>query len=581
MLEILKQLYLTKDRRRLYHISANSALAAWIDTMCNSELLSGDCPENNLLHIKIQTILHPGNAIKCENGNWLRYSVTSNKFYCVRTCSCWQKTAQSRQRDTMLEKYGYASSFQVPEIKEKIKSGMQERYGVNHVSQRVDVKECKRISTHEKYGVDNILSARPIKDKIRNTLLERYGTDVVAHIPGIQEKKEQTCHEKYGVSVLARIPGVQETRETTCTARYGVSTMLKVPDIQQTSRPTRIKNNMMKYGVKHPRMMVMSEFAKKVLSSADSLKEMLLTHGFDETIKLLGVAASTVYKYHSDYALNLLIPASSAAEKELSNWLTSLDIAHECNNRIVCRPQEIDIYIPEFKLAIEFDGLYWHSETHKNKHYHLNKTKKCAEQGIQLIHIFEDEWTNKKEICKGIIAARLGKNTVIIDGNTCEVREINNEMAKNFLDDNHLLGNSRGGINLALYHDNEIQMCMTFTDGNKKKIQWELTRMATKINTAIKDGAIKLWEHFHKTYKPKSIISYCDVRWDIGNMHAALGFTQLMVGKPTYWYTDYVNRYRQCIKSTLTEDDKILARNILRLNKIWDCGEESWLWEKV
>jgi len=58
--------------------------------------------------------------------------------------------------------------------------------------------------------------------------------------------------------------------------------------------------------------------------------------------------------------------------------------------------KEVGIYLPEYKIGIEFNGLYWHSELYKEKNYHLNKTEECEKQGVELIHIFEDERIYKK-----------------------------------------------------------------------------------------------------------------------------------------------------------------------------------------
>ena len=70
--------------------------------------------------------------------------------------------------------------------------------------------------------------------------------------------------------------------------------------------------------------------------------------------------------------------------------------------RNIIHPYELDIYIPSKKIAIEYNGLIWHSEKFKGKvfNYHLNKTENCEKIGIRLIHIFEDEWNEKKEIIK-------------------------------------------------------------------------------------------------------------------------------------------------------------------------------------
>ena len=66
---------------------------------------------------------------------------------------------------------------------------------------------------------------------------------------------------------------------------------------------------------------------------------------------------------------------------------------------------ELDIYLPDINLAIEFNGTYYHSDEfirrsrigfNNAKEYHNYKTDKCKEKNIKLIHINESEWTNNK-----------------------------------------------------------------------------------------------------------------------------------------------------------------------------------------
>jgi len=73
---------------------------------------------------------------------------------------------------------------------------------------------------------------------------------------------------------------------------------------------------------------------------------------------------------------------------------------NESNNRSVLNCLELDIYLPEYNVAIEFNGLYWHSELYKEKDYHLNKTLECKKKGVDLLHIFEDDWVFKQDIIK-------------------------------------------------------------------------------------------------------------------------------------------------------------------------------------
>jgi len=66
---------------------------------------------------------------------------------------------------------------------------------------------------------------------------------------------------------------------------------------------------------------------------------------------------------------------------------------------------ELDIYIPDLKLGFEFNGLYWHSsEVKPDPNYHLNKSKFFKDNfGINVVHIFEDDWEFRQEETKQLI----------------------------------------------------------------------------------------------------------------------------------------------------------------------------------
>lgn len=67
-----------------------------------------------------------------------------------------------------------------------------------------------------------------------------------------------------------------------------------------------------------------------------------------------------------------------------------ITILQNCKN--VLKEYELDIYIPFLKLAIEYNGTYWHSiEKGIPKDYHLNKSIMCRQHNIRLIHIYEFE----------------------------------------------------------------------------------------------------------------------------------------------------------------------------------------------
>lgn len=208
--------------------------------------------------------------------------------------------------------------------------------------------------------------------------------------------------------------------------------------------------------------------------------------------------------------------------------------------------KEIDVYLPNNKLGIEFNGLYWHSEVLKDKNYHLNKTEECEKQGIQLLHVFEDEWIYKKEIVKSMIRSKLGIIENKIFARKTEIRELfDNKLVRNFLETNHIQGFVGSKVKIGLFYENQLVTLMTFgkkrlSMGNKVNLEdeYEILRFCNKLNTTVIGGAGKLLNYFIKIYHPKSIISFADRRYSQGKLYEQLGFNIINKTRPNYYYFD-------------------------------------------
>ena len=108
--------------------------------------------------------------------------------------------------------------------------------------------------------------------------------------------------------------------------------------------------------------------------------------------------------------------SNSGYENNLQDFILRNYKETSNNKRDIINPRELDIYIPELKLAFEFNGLWWHNEIYKENNYHFNKTELCEAKGIQLIHIYEDDWMYKQDIVKSMILNNLNvtKNKIRI-----------------------------------------------------------------------------------------------------------------------------------------------------------------------
>ena len=284
----------------------------------------------------------------------------------------------------------------------------------------------------------------------------------------------------------------------------------------------------------------------------------------------------------------------SIAEKEIEEYVNSLGLNTESKKRgVLSDNKEIDILIPNNNIGIEYNGLKWHSDEFKNKDYHLDKTKECESKGIRLIHIFEDEWVNKQGIIKSMLSNILGKTENRIYGRKCEVKEIDKEIKKRFLEGNHIQGNVSSEINIGLYYNNDLVSIMCFGKprlnlGRKthNENEYELLRFCNKLNTSVIGGASKLFKYFIKNYNPSTIISYCDRRWSVGNMYEVLGFEFSHYSEPNYYYVignNRKNRFKYRKSELVKEgyDSNKTEREIMEergIHRIYDCGTIVYKW---
>ena len=280
----------------------------------------------------------------------------------------------------------------------------------------------------------------------------------------------------------------------------------------------------------------------------------------------------------------------SGLELDLINFVSSL-VDIETRDRKVLNGKELDILIPTKNLAIEFNGLYWHSDIYKDKNYHLNKTIDCNKKGINLLHVFEDEWLEKSDIVKSIIKNKLGVWDKRIYARNCEIRVVDKSEEKSFLNSNHIQGFVGSSISYGLYHKDELISIMTFgglrksLGYNSKEGSYEMLRFCNKLNYNVVGGASKLFKHFVKIYNPKQIISYSDNRYFDGSLYGKLGFEFIEETKPNYFYVINHNRenrfkYRKDVLVKEGFDKSLTEKEIMKsrgYNRIWDCGNKKWV----
>lgn len=460
----------------------------------------------------------------------------------------------------------------------------------NSSSVQEKIKNSQLITYRENYGVDHPMKTESVVERFSKTMLSTYGVRHALHKPVLLEKSKNTKLKKYGDENFNNV----ELRKKTCLIKYGVDNPRKCEHINKKITQTIQKNHF--------------DYLKNYCNS----KNITLLFGLEDYV---GYDFKNKYSFkcnvcNKTFVSDVYKPAHifcevcnpldhNTIEDELFKFVTSIipqNVVVKRNDRTILMGKELDIFIPFKNLAIELNGLYWHSENGRNinKFYHLNKYKSCMFHGIKLIHIFENEWNYKKDIVKSIIRNHLGCIDTKIYARNCSVRVITETEKSNFLEMNHMQNNDRSSIKIGLFYNNELVSVMTFGKSRfDKSIQFEMYRYCNKINTSVTGGASKLFGFFVKNYSPESIVSYNDRRYFDGDLYKTLGFLFKSVTPPNYFYItpDYKFLYgrqsyqKHKLVSILEKFSPELSEweNMKQngFDRIWDCGNGKWIWNKT
>jgi hypothetical protein len=402
-------------------------------------------------------------------------------------------------------------------------------------------RKCSYIRQSEnnlkKYGVKSTLSLETTKNKIKETNLEKYGTEHPSQSELVKNKMKQTNLERYGVEYSFQSDIIKSKINRRNLERYGDVILMKSDIVKNKMKKTVEYNENNKY-----RDIIPSEY------EIIDYSKMSLLHNVCNKVTTIN-RKNVYFRLRRDSNLcDYCRSPNSKPENKLKDFIKSLNVDYIENDRTVLEGKELDIYIPSKNLAIEFNGLYWHSEKFLDKNYHLNKTNACQEKGIQLIHIFEDDWEYKQEIVKSIIKNRLNK----IEGNNkiyarkCIVKEVKSNIVRTFLDENHIQGFSRSTYKLGLYYNDELVSLMTFgyRRTNTKK-EFELIRFCNKLGINVIGASSKLFKYFLMNYSIEDdyILSYADYSLFNGKMYDMLGFKEIHLTVPNYFWV--INKKRE------------------------------------
>ena len=457
------------------------------------------------------------------------------------------------------------------QTKQTIANVNQSKYG-GHPRQTDDVKQ-KQIQTNiERYGVSQPLMSEHIRNKAKQTSLEKYGTEYYQQSETGKKAVTNTNLDKYGVEYPFNSIEIQQKIRTQILNKYGVQSTSQLDWVKE-KQLAKIKDRYQDIDtyecINNPDWLFDQHHTQ-----SKTLTEIAFSLGLKDEKSI----SNKLTKFNIPILLNA--NRRSLGEQQVSSFLTEYNIEHNVNDRVILHPKELDIYIPDHKLGIEYCGLYWHSDKFKHSNYHRLKYEECKSNNIRLITLYEDEWTSNPELIKLKILSILGKDPrEKVYARKGKIVEVSTKRKTKFFDEFHIQGSGPGSINIGLEYNNQLVACMSFIQQQNEV--YVLNRYATKYN--VPGGFSKLLSYFKTNYNWSQIISFADLRWSEGGVYENNGFTLDKILLPDYSYVMNGQRFhkfgfrRKALEKKLPNFDPNLSErqncDNAGLLRVWDCGK--------
>ncbi len=398
-----------------------------------------------------------------------------------------------------------------------------------------------------------------VQKRRSNTNIKKYGVSNPSIIPGSRQKAQETMLKKFGVRHACQNEDIKQKVINTTKHRYGVSNVMKSNDIQQKLEDSNLK----KFGVKNA---MQSEIVQEALKNS-----MMKKYGVDNAFKSLEIQQKIKDNWKGG-------GYHSKPEQEIGEFIASLGLEWKNGWINSTERRNLDIFIPSKNIAIEYNGLYWHSELNKPKHYHLEKTELAEKEGIRIIHIFEHEWNERKNQVKSYLQSALGVNKNIVYARKTEIRHVDKKEAAEFLNQYHILGKCGMKDAFGLYYENELLAMITINIHHRQSKKYVLNRYVGKTNYNVIGGLSRLVKTAVKKYG--SLLTWVDRRISDGTNWEKSGWIKEDVLKPDYfYYNPNGNKVisKQMRKKNLVKTPKNMTEKehakIDGLLRVWDCGK--------
>ena len=494
----------------------------------------------------------------CDNN--LKWQVKSYSKNCSQKCSGLNPNTKSSRAKTNKKVFGFEFASQNPDTQVKKEETNLKKYGERHTLQVKKFKDKQEASTKKVTGAKNAFASKRIQEEIKQIHVKKAGK-------GRYNPQQNP-----------------ETKAKTLATKAKIGYKKTVAKRKASAQKAVDRDN---YSQAH-----IPKKSLKLLESKSWLKDQHYTKQltYEEIADTLGTSPHKVYTSIRDCGLTGQYFLQSSPERKILDLIQSIyDGEVIINTRSTISPYELDIYLPDLNLAIEYHGLFWHSEAQKpDTRYHRKKLDLCTKVDVRLIQIFESEWLNPitQKIVYSRIRSALGESKRI-GARKCEVRKVGKDTAKRFLTKNHIQGFTPAKLSYGLVYEGKVVALMTFGKPRfNTNYDWELLRFCNRLGYTVQGGASRLFKHF-QSRNDGSLLSYCDLRWGTGAMYEQIGLKFSHRSDPNFWYFDnsgvLLSRQRfqkHKLPDLLEAYDPSLTAYLNMLNhgfhRIWDCGSNVY-----
>lgn len=288
----------------------------------------------------------------------------------------------------------------------------------------------------------------------------------------------------------------------------------------------------------------------------------------------------------------------SHVQNELAAAIERLGVRIETNDRSQLRNRELDVWIPDRRVAIEYCGNMWHGQRWRERlrasgrrvkisTHLLDKLERCEQKNIRLVTVFADEWLNHPQKVLGYLGSILGCGLNRIGARQLTVEKVSFREVREFLEQNHIQGAAGSGEASYVLRDRggDILACMTCSQTSVADV-WGLDRYCVKIGYGVAGAFPRLLKAFIDDHTPRRVVTFADRRWSRGDVYLRNGFRLDGVTRPSYWYTLTSSQDDGRYHKSLFRKDRIARRlgplldgetewQAMRrfgYDRVWDCG---------